>query len=568
MRPQHHHHVETYQHPTLLHALRSRAQLEDQGMTMITADGQELARSWATLIQRAQLRAGWMAQTLGVGPGMSVGLALPNDFRFIESFFACWMLGALPVPLTPPGLFGLGTLLRAQHIIEDAGARYILIAKEDAQDFEQLHAQAALIPIEQEPAQGQWDAALLTLDQIKPSAPALIQYTSGSTSKPRGVTITHANLAANCHEMTINYMFKVNESLVSWLPFYHDMGLIAELLVSTYKGLPFFFMEPTTFLHNPWVWYQCIHDHQCTITHIPNFALAHSIKYIGAELVSQLDLSKMTNIVLGGEPIDAKMVERFVAHFAPAGLRTEIVGGAYGLAEATVGVSRTEPGEGLHVDRVDRRALATGHAKPAPPTQQEHVFELASVGQVIPNHEVIIVDDEGQRLEERQVGQLWVRGPSIMSGYWENQQASLEALHTDSQGHRWLKTGDLGYMAQGSLYVCGRIKELIIIRGKNYHPEDIERCVEQLDEVRAGQSVAFSIPGPDSEQLVILCETQAPQSEHEALRHKVRGLVAQELGLAAKHVDFLPPRSTPKTTSGKRQRRLSRQLWLNHKEQP
>ena len=187
--------------------------------------------------------------------------------------------------------------------------------------------------------------------------------------------------------------------------------------------------------------------------------------------------------------------------------------------------------------------------------------KIACVGKIYSEHYGIIVDDEGHEVEERTVGELWVRGPSVMKGYWNNDKATKEVLVT-RDGQRWLKTGDLAYFAKGELYICGRNKDLLIIRGKNYHPEDIERAAEQIELIRSGQTVAFSIPGDATEEIVIVCETAAPVSEHSSLAQKVKGHINTQVGLKVKHVELQPPRTIPKTTSGKRQRRLVRTIWM------
>lgn len=560
MKPDRDYAIEKFPHPTLLHAFAALAHIEDRGVTWRSERGEDMARSFAALVLNARRRATWLRPH--TSPGQPIGVALPNDMCFIETLFACWMLGALPVTLARPGLFGAATLERARHICEHAGIQYMITCPQEIAAFASLGGDVKLLeaPEQIDPA---LPAHLLDVERVKPSDAALIQYTSGSTARPRGVTLTHHNLARNCDVMTREFEFGSRESMTSWLPIYHDMGLIAELLVAIYRALPLFIMETQTFLQDPMSWFESITRHKSTITHIPNFTLSHSLRRISDAQLDQLDLSSMRALFLASEPIDPDLVARFTARFARAKLNPGAVGGAYGLAEATVGVTRTEPGEGLSFDHVCRDALADGHATPAD-QHTAHVARIACVGHLIPDHLMKIVSERGETLGARQVGEVWLSGASIMSGYWDDPVESEQALITDEAGRVWLKTGDLGYMVGDALHICGRIKELIIIRGRNYHPEEIERCAEQVEGVRAGQAIAFSVPADGGEQIVLVCETSLPEEAHEGLRAALRAAVTHTMGLTAHHVMLTPPNTTPKTTSGKRQRQLVKRLWLKH----
>ena len=559
MKPDRDYGIDSTEHATLLHAFASRSDCHDIGVTFTDEEGRDHQTSWAELVTRARRRATWLAQRTRIQPGQPVGLALPNDTTFIESLFATWILGALPVTLARPGLFGAGTMERARHIIEDAGLRHILCASADASDFADLDASLTVHTVDG-PLDDTTPARAFDLGVITPSSPGVIQYTSGSTSRPRGVALTHHNLAQNCYYMTADYHFEPREALTSWLPFYHDMGLIAELLVTVYRRLPFYLLETMTFLQDPMVWLSSISRHRATISHIPNFALAHCLKRISDDELATLDLSHVHGVFLGSEPIDKRVVDAFTTRFASTGLSPDAIGGAYGLAESTVGVCRTEPMAGLRFDRVDRHALADGLATPAD-SSTPHTALVANVGRVIREHRVIIVDERGEELGERQVGELLVQGPSVMRGYWEKPGATARVLSERGDGV-WLSTGDSGYFVGDELHICGRIKEVIIIRGKNYHPEDLERAAELVDEVRPGQAIAFSVPGKETEQVILVCETTAPASEHPRIQAQVKAMVNEHVGVKVARVDLAPPNTTPKTTSGKRQRRLVRTLWM------
>jgi fatty-acyl-CoA synthase len=286
------------------------------------------------------------------------------------------------------------------------------------------------------------------------------------------------------------------------------------------------------------------------------------LRRVRDEDLAALDLSRMQSMFVGSEPVDAALARRFLDRFAAAGLRPDVLTGAYGLAESVVGITRGDPALGLAIDRVDRGALGDGVAEPAAPDHADAI-ELVCAGTVIEGHELAIMDELGAPLPDRRVGEIWTRGPSVMRGYWGRDDASAEVLVHDDPAGTWLRTGDLGYTVGGRLYVCGRLKELIIVRGKNHHPEDLERAAERVPGVRPGQSVAFSVPSPSgAEQVVLVCETLADDTD--ALARQVKREVAARTGVKVTHVTFQPPHTLPKTTSGKRQRRLVRTTWMRH----
>ncbi len=425
-------------------------------------------------------------------------------------------------------------------------------------DFEALAEDVTLVPVDASTGE------LLLGDVVapRPRDAALIQYTSGSTSRPKGVTLTHGNLAANAFGITDGFPYTDSPALVSWLPFYHDLGLVGALLASVMRDLPLFVMEPTTFLTDPRIWLGAMSRHQCTLTHVQNLALGHCMRRVRDEDLAALDLSSMQSMFVGSEPVDAALAQRFLDRFAAAGLSADALTGAYGLAESVVGITRGDPGLGLAVDRVDREALTEGHARPVG-NDHPGALELVCAGTVIGGHELSIMGDHGAPLPDRRVGEIWTRGPSVMRGYWGREDASTEVLVQDDPAGTWLRTGDLGYTVDGRLYVCGRLKELIIVRGKNHHPEDLERAAERVPGVRPGQSVAFSVPSPSgAEQVVLVCETLVDDTD--ALAALVKREVSARTGVKVAHVTFQPPHTLPKTTSGKRQRRLVRTTWMRH----
>ena len=273
MKPTRPYDIDRTRYETLPDALAARLGSPDVGLTHIDPSGAERSRSWRDLQLASRRRGAWLRERAGLARGQTVGLALPNDFRFVECLFGVWAVGAIPVTLARPGIFSGLSIERVRHILADSGVTALLCAREDLEDFEALGGDVALIPVDSGELSGGY-----VLDDPHtpgPEEPALVQYTSGSTSRPKGVTLSHGNLARNAHHATVTYDYSAEPSLLSWLPFYHDLGLVGALLVSVTRGLPMFVMEPTTFLTDPLVWLRAMSRHRCTLTHVQNLALAH-----------------------------------------------------------------------------------------------------------------------------------------------------------------------------------------------------------------------------------------------------------------------------------------------------
>lgn len=539
---------------TLLAAFAAHAGLEAAGIVRVSDDGQEVSTSWAQVYARATRRARWLVEACGVAPGARVGVALPEDARFVECVVAAWLAGAAAVPMARPGLLDDRALERAAHVVADARVAVVLCAAEEIGAFAALDAPVAGVAHEAPEVTPLISAA-------SGEALALVQYTSGSSGPPRGVMISHASLAANCQAFTTSRA-PLHEApvMASWLPLHHDMGLVGEALAAARLGIPLVMLSPETFLYSPEVFLDAVARHRVTMTHMPGFALAHCLRRISAEKIARLDLSAVRAIFLGGEPVDARLVAAFNDAFSASGLSPRALCGAYGLAEATVCISRAEPGDGFFVEHVRRDALAEGVAQVA--AAGEPAVWVPDVGQVLEGHLAKAMREDGAPCADREVGEVWFSGPSVMCGYWGDEAATREALVTDDAGRVWLRTGDLGFFVEGRLFVCGRIKEILILRGRNHSPEPIERAVAQVFGIRAGQVVAFSAPGPRGEVAVVVAETDAPPERHAAIIAQVRVAAAEGAGVTLDHVTLVPPKTIPRTTSGKRQRRLARARWI------
>jgi fatty-acyl-CoA synthase len=399
---------------------------------------------------------------------------------------------------------------------------------------------------------------------IPPSADdiAFIQFTSGSTAKPKGVGLTHRNLIANTH-CIMNLGLRATEQDVacSWLPLFHDMGLIGFLLSPLMVQASAVFLPTLRFLKRPVEWLQMITRHRGTITFAPNFAYGLCTKRIGESDLDGIDLSSLRVAGCGAEPIELATLENFVTKFSTAGFQRKAFLPCYGMAESTLAVTFIGLEEELKTDCVSLEKLTgKGLAVPAQPDSRD-AARIVSCGRPFADHAVLITDQRGETCKEGQVGEIRLRGPSVMSGYFKNRQTTEKALEDG-----WLHTGDLGYMRAGELYICGRLKDLIIIAGKNYYPMDIEWTVSEIEAVRKGNVVAFGIQdiGHSDEQVVVCAETKVDPADYPGLEKKIKNRVREILGIKLHDVVVLKPAVLPKTSSGKLQRNLAKTLYLNN----
>jgi 1-acyl-sn-glycerol-3-phosphate acyltransferase len=389
---------------------------------------------------------------------------------------------------------------------------------------------------------------------------ALLQYTSGSTGDPKGVMLSHANLLANIRAWGTAVQVSSTDVCVSWLPLYHDMGLIGAWLGSLYHACPLVLMSPLDFLAHPERWLRAIHRHRGTVTAAPNFAFELCLKRLPDMDLDGLDLSSWRFAANGAEPVSPDALERFAAAFGRYGLRREILTPVYGLAECAVGLAVPPPGRGLRIDRIEREVFMTqGRARPASQDAAQ-VLRFVSCGPPLPGHEVRIVDATGEALPERSVGVLEFRGPSATAGYYRNPEATRR-LFRDG----WLDSGDYAYLADGEIYITGRCKDMIIRAGRNFYPYDLEQAVGELPGVRKGCVAAFGVTdaGSASERLVVVAETREQDAASRGeLERRIISVAAELLGLPPDVVVLAPPHSVLKTSSGKIRRAATRERYL------
>jgi acyl carrier protein len=496
----------------------------------------------------------------GLTRGDTVAIMLPTSREYFPIFTGVLMAGGIPVPIYPPVRPSqLADHLRRQvHILTNAKAT-LLVAGPEAVPLGRLlrsHVESMRHVVIPESLATETGGAL---PSPGPDDVALLQYTSGSTGHPKGVVLTHANLLANIRAMVDTADVSGADTFVSWLPLYHDMGLIGAWLGSLYSGMPLVIMPPEVFLTRPARWLWAISTQRGTISAAPNFAYELCLRKVDDAELEGLDLSSWRLAFNGAEPVSPDTVERFAIRFGPYGLRRTAITPVYGLAESSVGLAFPPLGRGPLVDRVEREAfLRSGRAIPADEADADTV-RFVACGQPLPGHDLRIVDTAGNEMPDRQEGRIEFRGPSATSGYYRNPAATRSLFRG-----AWLDTGDLGYIADGDLYVTGRVKDLIIRAGRNLHPEELEDAIGNLTGVRKGCVAVFASPDPElgTERLVVLAETRETDDQTWAdLRSRIVGVTIDLLGTPPDEVVLAPPRTVPKTSSGKIRRAASREIY-------
>jgi 1-acyl-sn-glycerol-3-phosphate acyltransferase len=500
-------------------------------------------------------------QQQGLQPGQTVAVMLPTGRSFFESFYGILLAGGIPVPIYPP-------IRRSQiedHLRRQAGiltnARAVmLITIPEAQLLARLlRSQVvdlrSILTAQELAASG----GTYTKHTVQAQDIALVQYTSGSTGTPKGVILTHANLLANIRAMHQVTHTTAADVFVSWLPLYHDMGLIGAWLGSLYCAFLLVLMSPLTFLARPARWLWAIHTHRGTISGGPNFAYELCVQRIAESDLVGLDLSTWRLAFNGAEPISPDTLQRFTERFAPYGFRPEAMTPVYGLAENTLGLSFTSPGRGPRLDRIKREPfMRAGQAVPADVSEPQALCFVAC-GQPLPGYEIRLVDAMGYEVAERQQGRLEFRGPSATSGYLHNPEETRRLFHGV-----WVDSGDLAYMADGEVYLTGRAKDIIIRAGRNLYPHELEEAIGNLPGIRKGCVAVFGSADPVSgtERLVVLAETRntAPDGQ-ETLHQQINTLVIDLLGTPPDDVVLAPPHTVLKTSSGKIRRAASRELY-------
>jgi fatty-acyl-CoA synthase len=542
---------------TLVSAMARLRRGPGRGFTFVGRDREERFFAYEALESEAWRRAAFL-QERGLKKGDRAALVIAEPEDFVLSFLGCAVAGVVPVPVYPRASFknADGYVEILAHVVRTSGARAVLCMEGNRDVVERIgeHGAAPEHVLAVESA-FTGTAPSFSTPTIDERDLCFLQFTSGSTNKPKGVTVTHRNLVANASAFLGPHGLDRNDDDkgVSWLPLFHDMGLIGFVLGTLVKDIPVVLLPTETFARSPGLWLETITKHRGTITYAPNFAYQLVTKRVKDKQLEELELSSVRVAGCGAEPIRAATLKEFAQKFAPAGFRSTAFLPSYGMAESTLAITFHPVGTEMVVDVVDAEAMKDGVARPADASTRTPL-EVVSCGVGFPEHEVRVVDEQGQPLPERRVGQVIARGPSVTEGYFENAEATAEALKDG-----WLQTGDLGYVADGNLYICGRLKDLIIIRGANHYPQDLEWSVGDLEGVRRGNVVAFSVMRDGTEELVIAAE--ANRADAERLRTEVARKIQQEFGLSPAHVAICAVGALPKTSSGKAQRRKTKALF-------
>lgn len=520
-------------------------------------DRHEEISAAALLDEASEVGAG--LQRLGVEAGQSVAIMLPTSRDYLATFFGTLLAGAVPVPLYPPLRPAQieDHLRRHRQILANARARVLVTVPEARPLARILKAQLDDLASVETATDLRGASRPLVKPAVSPQDTAFLQYTSGSTGTPKGVILSHANLLANIRAMGRAVRAGPEDVFVSWLPLYHDMGLIGAWLGSLYHGCPLVLLSPMSFLRRPSRWLWAIHNHRGTLSAAPNFGYELCLSKIGDDELQGLDLSSWRIAFNGAEPVSPATLERFADRFARYGLRPEALAPVYGLAEASVGLAFPPPERGPLIDCIDRQVLQrSGVAEPVPPDNPE-ALRVVACGQPLAGHRIRIVDDHDRELPERHEGHLQFRGPSVTSGYFRSPAQTGDLFHG-----QWLDSGDLAYQAGGDVFLTGRVKDIIIRGGRNICPYELEEAIGGIEGVRKGCVAVFGVEGETTERLVILAESRLRDpGELESLRERIYDVSVDILGTPPEEVVLAPPHSVPKTSSGKIRRAASRELY-------
>lgn len=526
--------------------------------------GAEQVLTYAGLWEGAEKVARGLREAL-VQPGEAVAIMLTTGLDFFFVFLGSILAGGVPVPIYPPARRSQieEHLRRQAGILRNARAR-VLVTTAEAHLFGRvIQAQVETLTTVTTPDQLATGGGAELRPTLTPDTVALMQYTSGSTGDPKGVVLSHANLLANIRGLGVAFDVTSDDVVVSWLPLYHDMGLIGAWLGSLYFASPFVVMSPLSFLARPERWLWAIHRYRGTLSAAPNFAYELCLGKVSDADIAGLDLSSWRMAGNGAEAVRAGTTEAFARRYAAFGFRREALMPMYGLAESSVALTVSPLGRGVWIDHVDRSTLArTGHAAPAA-EDDPNAIEFVSCGPPLAGHEIRIVDAAGRELGNRQQGRLQSRGPSITRGYYRNPEKTAE-LFDDG----WLNTGDVGYIDSGEVFITGRSKDIIVRAGRNLYPEEIENAVSDLEGVRKGRVAVFAASDPraGTERLVVVAETRVPDDDRRAaLEGRIREVVTLLAEMPPEDIMLARPGTVLKTANGKVRRAACQALYESHR---
>ena len=500
-------------------------------------------------------------QQAGLVPAEPVAIMLPCGTDYFFSFFGILMAGGVPVPVYPPARPSQleDHLLRHARILANCLAITLITVPEASKVARLLKSHVPGLKNIVTVAELMASGTDVSAPAVGGSDIAFLQYTSGSTGNPKGVVLTHANLLANIRAMGITVRASPKDVFVSWLPLYHDMGLIGAWLGSLYYAMLLVVMPPLSFLARPERWLWTLHRYRGTLSASPNFGYEYCLKRTRDEDLQGLDLGSWRGAFNGAEAISPDTLQQFTSRFADYGFHATAMMPVYGLAESSVGLAFPPMNRGPLIDRIDRATfMRSGQAKPLAETGQ-HALRFVSCGYPLPGHQIRIVDQTERELPERQEGRLEFRGASTTSGYYRDADNTRKLFHQD-----WLDSGDLAYMANGEVYITGRVKDIIIRAGRNIYPHELEEAIGNIPGIRTGRVAVFGSAdtGSATERLVVLAETRNRDAdEREQLRIGINTLATDLVGAPPDEVVLAPPGTVLKTSSGKIRRAASRELF-------
>ncbi len=553
--------------PSLVDAVRLRALITPEKIIATFLDREiEQPMNYASLDQHARAIAATL-QAKGIQPGQRILLMFAPGLPFINAFFGCLYAGCIAVPIYPPAQEKL--LEKARRIIANSTPALVLMSADHIGKFADADDSFDNIPclasdtIELK-LSDDWSPIQFSGDEL-----AFLQYTSGSTMHPKGVMVGHHQLLDNVNKIYTAFGMDDETVIFSWLPPHHDMGLIGCILTPIYASVPVILMSPFSFLQNPLSWLKNITKYKATISGSPNFAFDYCVKRIREEKKQGLDLSSWQVAFNGAEPVRAETMEHFYQAFKDYGFRKEALYPCYGLAEATLLVSSGTPGQGYNTLTLAKEEFQD-HRVHFAQDHLENSYSLVGCGHLIQN--VKIVDpDQLTPCDADQVGEIWVDSPSVTQGYWEQPQETQHAFHGIIQGDttskHYLRTGDLGFIHGEELYVTGRIKDVIILYGKNHYPQDIEyTLLHDPLHSQLGKCAAFVVQENNEYALTVMCEIKnrfIADHEKEQLFLSIFELIYQAHQLKVQNIVLIPLKAMPHTTSGKIRRNFCRTHWLD-----
>lgn len=516
--------------------------------------GQEIKRvAWPKIWEDTR-RVASVLNAREIGPGSRVAVFAGPSFDMVSTLLACWVVGATVSIVAPPVRVqsvpaAIGQLRPRLQAIEPSLVIFDEGMDASVPEWWSSSASMSLQEIARSKTRRLFDSTLMGDDRT-----AIIQFTSGSTSDPRGVQISQWNICSNIAAIVADARLSADDRFVSWLPMYHDMGLIGFFLTPAFLGCDLVLAAPQQFLSRPANWFEWLSQFRGTITGAPNFAYALAARHM--RNVGGLDLSSVRLMFNGAEPIDPDVVDDLLSAAAPAGLQQAAAYCVFGMAEATLAVTFPEPGSGMTTDVVNASSLNVGESV-VPAADTNSARRLPVLGKPVSGMSVRVCDPiSGHALEDRRVGEIEIAGPSVTGGYFGRPDATAASFH-----HGWLRSGDLGYLTDGELVVCGRAKDVVIIRGRNIWPQDAERAASSIDGVRPGNVVAFGIPDRAGEGLVVVAEVRH-DADARAVQRGIADVVHACLEVAPRVVVTVPPGTVPKTSSGKLRRSSCREAYL------